>query len=135
MNGISCRTYDGEYKENEREKKIAHIPAAWESMSHHVTRLSIVERQCIPRNWLYDGSERKRWNCVSGTKQEADWERHNSQAHTDGTEERGRHPRPKWTLWSGGKVAEPTCIKMAKLMRSLATHDSEVKKVVRKRYN
>ena len=42
---------------------------------------------------------------------------------------------PKWTLWSNGKVAEPTCIKMAKLMRSLAMHDSEVRKVVRKRYD
>ena len=42
---------------------------------------------------------------------------------------------PKWTLQTGGKVAEPTCVKMAKLVRSLATHDSEVKKVVRKRYN
>ena len=42
---------------------------------------------------------------------------------------------PKWTLWSMGKVAEPTCIKMAKLMRSLAMHDSEVRKMVRKRYD
>ena len=42
---------------------------------------------------------------------------------------------PKWALWSGGKVAEPTCVKMAKLMRSLAVHDSKVRKVVRKRYD
>ena len=42
---------------------------------------------------------------------------------------------PKWTLWSDGKVAMPTCIKMDKLMRSLAVHDSEVRKVVRKRYD
>ena len=42
---------------------------------------------------------------------------------------------PKWTLWTGGKVAEPTCVKMAQLMRSLAKDDSEVKKVVRERYN
>ena len=41
---------------------------------------------------------------------------------------------PKWVLWSGGKVAEPTCVKMANLMRSLAVHDSKVRKVVRKRY-
>ena len=33
---------------------------------------------------------------------------------------------PKWTLQTGGKVAEPTCIKMAKLMRSLAV-DSNAK--------
>jgi len=32
-------------------------------------------------------------------------------------------------------VAMPTCIKMDKLMRSLAVHDSEVRKVVRKRYD
>ena len=42
---------------------------------------------------------------------------------------------PKWTLWSGGKVAAPTCAKLAKLMRSLAVHDSRVRKVVRKRYD
>ena len=42
---------------------------------------------------------------------------------------------PKWTLLSGGKVAAPTCVKSAKLMRSLAVHDSEVRKVVRKRYD
>ena len=42
---------------------------------------------------------------------------------------------PKWTLWSGGKVAGPTCVKMAKLMRSLAVYGSKVRKVVRKRYD
>ena len=42
---------------------------------------------------------------------------------------------PKWTLWTGGKAAAPTCIKLEKLMRSLAVHDSEVRKVVRKRYD
>ena len=42
---------------------------------------------------------------------------------------------PKWTLWSGGKVAAPTCVKLAKLMRLLAVHDSRVRKVVRKRYD
>ena len=33
---------------------------------------------------------------------------------------------PKWTLQTGGKVAEPTCIKLAKLMRSMANRDSKV---------
>ena len=42
---------------------------------------------------------------------------------------------PKWVLWSGGKVAGPTCVRMAKSMRSLAMHDSKVKKVVRERYD
>ena len=42
---------------------------------------------------------------------------------------------PNWTLQTGGKVAEPTCIKLAKLMRSLAIRDSKVKKVVRARYD
>ena len=41
---------------------------------------------------------------------------------------------PKWTLQIGGKVAEPTCIKLATLMRSLASRDSKVAKVVRARY-
>ena len=40
---------------------------------------------------------------------------------------------PKWTLQTGGKVAEPTCIKLAKLMRSLAVQDSKVRKIVRAR--
>ena len=42
---------------------------------------------------------------------------------------------PNWTLQTGGKVAEPTCIQLAKLMRSLAIRDSKVKKVVRARYD
>ena len=32
---------------------------------------------------------------------------------------------PRWTLWSGDKVAAPTCAKLAKLMRSLAVHDAQ----------
>ena len=42
---------------------------------------------------------------------------------------------PKWTLWTSGKVAEPTCIKLEKLMRSMAMHDKDVRKVVRARYD
>ena len=42
---------------------------------------------------------------------------------------------PKWTLWSSGKVAAPTCVKLAKLMRSLVVHESKVRKVARKRYD
>ena len=40
---------------------------------------------------------------------------------------------PKWTLQTAGKVAEPTCIKLAKLICSLAVRDSKVRKVVRAR--
>ena len=42
---------------------------------------------------------------------------------------------PKWTLWPNGKVAEPTCIKLEKLMRSMASNDRDVRKVVRARYD
>lgn len=42
---------------------------------------------------------------------------------------------PKWTLQTGGKVAEPTCIKVAKYMRSMANGNSNVAKVVRARYD
>jgi hypothetical protein len=41
---------------------------------------------------------------------------------------------PKWVLQTGGKVTEPTCVKVAKHMRSMANGDSNVAKVVRARY-
>ena len=41
----------------------------------------------------------------------------------------------KWTLQTGGKVGEPTCIKLEKLMRSMAAKDRDVRKVVRARYD
>ena len=40
---------------------------------------------------------------------------------------------PKWTLQTSDKVAEPTCIKLARVMRSIASRDSKVAKVVRAR--